>query len=80
MAEEPDLSEDSDDEIPYWPGEDHDSAVIEAEEAHRLVLKWVPEAESAIRKPHIWCKPLDHMEAEEGDGDQGKADGWKQDS
>lgn len=53
LAEEPDLSEDSDDEIPYWPGEDHDSAVIEAEEAHRLVLKWVPEAESAIRKPHI---------------------------
>ena len=53
LAEEPVVSDDSDDEIPYWPAEDHNSAVIEAEDAHRLLLKWVPEAESAIRKPHI---------------------------
>ena len=46
-------SESSDSEIPYWPAEDDDQTLIDTQEAERFLLKWVPEAESKIRKPHI---------------------------
>ena len=47
-------SEISESEIPYWPAGDDDQTLIDTQEAERFfLLKWVPEAESKIRKPHI---------------------------
>jgi hypothetical protein len=51
---ESDDSEFSDSELPYWPAEDDNEMIhSEVEEAERLILKWVSEAQSIIRKPHI---------------------------
>lgn len=47
-------SSESDDEIPYWPDEDHDDNVpLEDTEKDALLLKWVPGANVKARKPHL---------------------------
>ena len=47
-------SDESDNDIPYWPEEDdEDEHPLEEEEKDLLVLKWVPNAKLRVRKPHL---------------------------